>query len=207
MVRNTFAIGHFGLGYLFGKFASKLVGTRLNFALLFSVSVLPDFDFLLFGFFRHREPSHSLLFSLLVCLPFLCIYKKKALPYFVALLSHSLLGDIHLGGNQLFWPFSPDLISFSNLYFRGFFSVGIEVGLFVVCTVVMVITKDFQRLLFGETNRGYWLVPFGSVLGPLLIGTLYPYYSLPLLLVVPSLFYLAVFSYSIIGLAHEKDGS
>lgn len=181
------------------------MGTRLNLALLFTVSVLPDFDFLLFTFFKHREPSHSLLFSLLVCLPFLVVYKKKAFPYFVALLSHSLLGDIFSGGIQLFWPFSTDWISISNLYVRGVFSVGLELVLFVVCTVVMVVNKDFQRLLFSKTNRGYWLVPLGIVLGPLLIGTIYPYYNLPLLLVVPSLFYLAIFSYSIIGLGHKKD--
>ena len=83
--------------------------------------------------------------------------------------------------------------------------MGLELVLFVVCTVVMVVNKDFQKLLFSKTNRGFWLVPLGIVLGPLLIGTIYPYYNLPLLLVVPSLFYLAIFSYSIIGLGHKKD--
>lgn len=181
------------------------MGTSLNLALLFSISVLPDFDFLLFTFVKHREPSHYLLVFLLVCLPFFVVYKKKAFPYFVALLSHSLLGDMFSGGFQLFWPFSTDRIFISNLYDRGIFSVGLELVLFVVSTVVMVVNRDFQRLLFIKTNRGYSLFSFGIVLGPLLIGTINPYYNLPLLLVVPSLFYLAIFSYSIIGLGHKKD--
>ncbi len=181
------------------------MGTRLNLALLFTISVLPDFDFLLFAFIEHRGPSHSLLVLLLVCLPFFVVYKKKAFPYFVALLFHLLLGDMFSGGVQLFWPFSTDWIFVLNLYNRGIFSVGLELVLFFVSTVVMVVNGDFQRLLFIKTNRVYSLFSFGIVLGPLLIGTINPYYNLPLLLVVPSLFYLATFSYSIIRLGHKKD--
>jgi membrane-bound metal-dependent hydrolase YbcI (DUF457 family) len=181
------------------------VGTQLDLALLFTISVLPDFDFLLFTVVKHREPSHSLLFLLLVCLPFFVVYRKKVLPYFVALLSHSLLGDMFAGGTQLFWPFSTDTISISHLYQRGTIIVSLELGLFVASAVVMTVNGDFQRLLFIESNRGYSLLAFGMVLGPLLIGTIHPYQNLPLLLVVPSLFYLAIFSYSIIGLGHKKD--
>jgi len=200
-----FAIGHFGLGYLFGKATSKLMGTRLNLALLFTVSVLPDFDLLMFPFTKHRGPLHSLLFSLLVCLPFLVVYLKKAFPYFVALLSHSLIGDIFSGGSQLFWPFSTEWIFISNFYVRGVISVSMELVIFVVCTFVMVVNKDFQGLLFSETKRGHWLIPLGMVLGPLVTGTINPDYNLPLLLVVPSLFYIAIFSYLIIGLGQKKE--
>ncbi len=181
------------------------MGIRLNLALLFTISVLPDFDFLLFAVVKHREPSHSLLFSLLVCLPFFVVYRKKVFPYFVALLSHSLPGDMFSGGIQLFWPFSANRMFISNLYDKGIFIVGLELVLFVVSAVVMVVNRDFQRLLFTETNRGYSLFSFGIVLGSLLIGTINSYQNLPLLLVVPSLFYLAIFSCSVIGLGHRKD--
>ncbi len=178
----------------------------MNLPLLFTISVLPDFDLLLFTFIEHRGHSHSLLFPLLVCLPFFVVYKKKAIPYFVALLSHSLIGDIFSGGIQLFWPFSTEWLFISNLSVRGAVSVGLELVLFVVCTVIMVVNKDFQRILFSKTSRVYWLVPFGVVLGPLLLDTIGHHNNLPLLLVVPSLFYLALFSFSIIGLNHKKDG-
>ena len=128
-----FAIGHFGLGYLLGKVSATVVGTRLNLALLFTVSVLADFDLLLVNFVSHRGPTHSLFFSLLVFLPFFVLYKKKSIPYFVVFLSHSLIGDIYLSGVQLFWPFSADWFFISNLWNRGLISVGLELSLFFVC--------------------------------------------------------------------------
>ena len=161
-------------------------------------------DLILVHFIQHRGPSHSLLFSLVLCLPFLVIYKKKAIPYVVALFSHSLIGDVFSGGVQLFWPFSPAWIFFSNISVRGTISVGLELVIFVVCTAVMFVNKDFQKLLFTNTKRVYLLIPFGAVLGPLLI-TAVPGYSLPPLLLVPSLFYLALFSIAIVKSNHRNE--
>jgi len=50
-----FAIGHFALGYIFGKGTSKLAKVALNLPLLLATSVLPDVD-LLFRFLTHRGP-------------------------------------------------------------------------------------------------------------------------------------------------------
>jgi hypothetical protein len=183
---------------LLGKTTAKTTGTNLNLALLFTASILPDIDLLLFRFVEHRGPLHSLFFFLLVGLPFLVVYKKTAIPYFVALLSHSLIGDIFFGGVQLLWPVSTDWISISNLSVRNDVSLGIELILFVVCTSVMLINKDFQKVLQNKTSWIYWMLPFGAVLGPLLL-TLVHYNYLPLLLVPPSLFYVALFSYSMIN--------
>ena len=196
-------MGHFGLGYLLGKVFAKTMDIKLNLALLFTVSVLPDFDLVLFRFIEHRGPLHSLSFSLVVCLPFFVVYRKKAIPYFVALLSHSLIGDIFSGGVQLFWPFSTDQIFISDLLVRGNVNVGLELAIFVVSTVVMVVNKDFQRI-FSKTRWVYWLLPFGAVMGPLFL-TLGHYNYLPLLLVAPSLFYIALFSYSIISSNYKND--
>ena len=132
-----FAIGHFGLGYLLGKVSAKLVGTRLNFPLLFVVSILSDVDLLFVNFLIHRGPTHSLVFSLLVFLPFFMFYRKKTVPYFIAFLSHSLIGDIYSRGIQLFWPFSTDWFFITNLSNRGLVGVGLELSLFVVCNVVI----------------------------------------------------------------------
>lgn len=175
---------------------------RLNLALLFTVSTIPDIDLLLFRFMVHRGPTHSLIFSLLVFLPFFVLYKKKAIPYFVALLSHSLIGDIFSGGIQLFWPVSKDWIFISTLSGRDPISVSLELALFVACTIIIIVNKDFQRILFNKTRLIYWIIPFGAVLGPLLFATA-PYDNFPLLLVAPSLFYLAIFSYAMIAVKHK----
>jgi membrane-bound metal-dependent hydrolase YbcI (DUF457 family) len=190
------------LGYLLGTASAKVTGTRLNLALIFTVSILPDFDLLLSSFLVHRGPTHSLFFSLLVLFPFFIVYRKKTIPYFVALLSHLLIGDIYsnINGIQLFWPFSNDWVSVLTLSNRSVLSVGFELVLFIISTIVMVLNKDFKKMLSRNISRVYWLVPLGSVLGPLLIGGFDPQYYLPFLLVFPSIFYLAFFSFSIIGL-------
>ncbi len=200
---ETFAIGHFGLGYLLGKVAAKTVDIRLNLGLLFTISVIPDVD-VFFRFLGHRGPTHSLFFSLIVSLPFFVWYRKKTIPYFVAFLSHFLLGDIYFQGIQLFWPFSTDGVYVSNLSNRGGVSVVLELALFVITIVVMLLNKDFQKLLFDTKNRIYWLIPFVAVLGPLAIGTFNPEYSLPYLLVIPSLFYSVIFCTSLIGKKPKK---
>ena len=186
------------MGYLLGKITAKTIGTKINLPLLFTASVLPDVDLLLFSFVEHRGSLHSLSFCLIVSLPFFVIYKKRALPYFVALLSHSLIGDIFSGGIQLFWPVSTNWFFISDLSNRGAVSLGMELVLFVVCTAVMVINKDFQKILHSKTSWVNWLLPFGAVLGPLLL-TLGHYNYLPLLLVPSSLFYLVLFSNSLIS--------
>jgi membrane-bound metal-dependent hydrolase YbcI (DUF457 family) len=183
---------------LLGKITSKTIGTKINLALLFTASVLPDFDLLLFRFIEHRGPLHSLFFCLIVSLPFLIFYKKKAIPYFVALLSHSLIGDIFSGGIQLLWPISTERIFVSSLQVRSSASLGMELILFVVSIVVMIAVKDFQKLLQSKTSLVYWMLPFGAVLAPLLLTFGHQNY-LPLLLIPPSLFYLALFSNSMIN--------
>ena len=175
----------------------------MNMPFVFIVSVIPDFDLLLSPFLDHRGPTHSLLFALIVFLPFLVRYKKKTIPYFVAFLSHSIIGDIYFTGIQLFWPFSTDRINFfSTISIRGGISVVLELVFFVVSITVMILNKDFQKLFANKKNRIYWLIPFLVVLGPLLIGQINPDYYLPRLLIVPSLFYTAIFSYLIVARAH-----
>ena len=180
------------------------MGTRLNLALVFTVSVIPDIDLLLVHFLDHRGPTHSLFFSFILFLPFLVAYKKKTIPYFVAFLSHSLIGDILFTGIQLFWPFLTNWIYLSNLSIRSGISIVLELLIFVICTIIMLSNKDFQKLLLSNKSKIYWLIPFVAVLVPLFIGLINPAYYLPRLLVIPSLFYIVIFSYSTLGLKKQN---
>jgi hypothetical protein len=110
-----------------------------------------------------------------------------------------------MNGVQLFWPFSSDWFAIAEISNRSLFSVGLESTLFAVSTVIMFVNKDFPRLLFGKISRIYWVPPLGFILGPLLLGGISPTYELPFLLVFPSIFYLAIFSLSIIRLNWNKD--
>src|SRR4030042_300438 len=99
-----YAIGHFALGYLTGKAIAKPLHIQLNMTLLLTASVIPDVDLLL-RFLDHRGPTHSLITIAILITPFLIYYGKAAIPYAVALASHSMIGDI-IGGTQLLWPLS-----------------------------------------------------------------------------------------------------
>src|SRR4030067_1789293 len=93
------------LGYLLGKASAKPLNLNPNVPVLMVLSIIPDID-LLFGLEGfHRGPTHSVITALLIFVPFFVFYRQKAIPYFLALVSHSLIGDLLIGGNlQLFWP-------------------------------------------------------------------------------------------------------
>ena len=129
-----FAIGHFALGYLTGKGSSKLLKTKFNLPLLLVASVIPDIDLFLrfqFPYLMHRGPTHSILTFTVLMIPFFIIYRKKAVPYYAALLSHSLIGDFFTGGIMLFWPLSRDFFSYGNLDVSSLPSVIAEIVLFL----------------------------------------------------------------------------
>src|SRR5665647_642056 len=131
-----FAIGHFALGYIFGKGTSKLVKVRLNLPLLLATSVLPDVD-LLFRFLTHRGPTHSIITISLLMIPFFIIYRKQALPYFAAMLTHILIGDFCTGGVMLFWPLSHEIIGVLNFEVTSLTNQIVELVLFLSVVPVM----------------------------------------------------------------------
>lgn len=182
--------------------ATKITHTKLNYPLLFTISIIPDFDFLFLSFVRHRGPTHSLIFTIIVCFPFILIYKKKVTPYFLALISHSIIGDIYgYNGTQLFWPINTDWIYISNI--NNTSSALIELILFIIIMIIMLYNKDLEKILFTKNQRISWLIPLGAVLGPILINTSNYNIFFPNVLLVPSLIYLFIFSYAIIGIKNS----
>jgi membrane-bound metal-dependent hydrolase YbcI (DUF457 family) len=199
----TFAIGHFALGYLFGKGSSKLAKVKINVPLLLAASVLPDVDLLL-RFLMHRGPTHSFIAITVLMIPFFVAYRKQAFPYYAALLSHIFIGDFFTGGIELLWPLSHNWVGALNLATAGVPSVAIELGLFALTLPIIYKLGDLQTLL--RFNRQSWalIVPSGAILGPLLSLGRGQENALPILLVIPSLFYLVLFSYSLIVWLKDK---
>jgi membrane-bound metal-dependent hydrolase YbcI (DUF457 family) len=191
-----FAIGHFAIGYLTGKASAKTLNVQLNMPLLLTASVIPDVDLLL-RFIHHRGPTHSLITIIALTLPFLIYYRKTALPYAVALASHSLIGDFFTGGTQLFWPLSTEMIGALNIDVNSLTNSLLELTLFIVSIAVMFKAGDLRKIASDKYKLAL-LLPFGAVLGPMLAVGRGQEYALPLLLVIPSLFYLALFAYSML---------
>jgi len=189
-----FAIGHFAIGYLTGKASARKLKVQLNMPLLLTASVIPDIDLLL-GFLLHRGPTHSLITIIALTVPFLILYRKNAVPYSIALVSHSLIGDFFTGGIQLFWPLSTEWYGAINIDVHSLTNSFLELALFFVSTVVMFKTGDLRKIAQDKYKIAL-LLPFGAVLGPMFAAGRGSEYALSLLLVIPSLFYLAIFAYS-----------
>jgi len=203
----VFAIGHFALGYLIGRGAAKFAQVKVNLPLLLLASVLPDIDLLL-RFLMHRGPTHSLITLTILMIPFLAIYRKQAIPYFAALLSHVFIGDFFTGGIELFWPLSQGWFGTLTLEVNSISNSILELALFLLTIPIMFKLGDLKTLLKPHNRNWALIIPLGAVLGPLLSAGRGQEYFLPILLVGPSLFYVGLFAYSmIIGLKvrHKQD--
>jgi membrane-bound metal-dependent hydrolase YbcI (DUF457 family) len=205
-----FAIGHFALGYLTGNGSSRLTKTKVNLPLLLVASVLPDIDLLLQdvdrGLFMHRGPTHSIITITLFMIPLLVFYRKQALPYFIAVLSHPLIGDLPTGGVELLWPASQHWFGGSILPMAGLAEVAAELVLFAVATSLMFWHGDLKRLLQPNTHNTYLIVAAATVLVPMLVLSRGLESSLPLLLLPSSVFWLILFIYSIVNNLRIKGG-
>ncbi|MDG6222363.1 MAG: metal-dependent hydrolase [Candidatus Bathyarchaeota archaeon] len=187
-----FAVGHFALGYLTGKLSSKFLNVHVSLPLLFLVSVFPDVD-ILFPFLEHRGPLHSVLFWCLIFVPLFWLYRKRAAPYFVALLQHSLIGDYLTGGSQLLWPFSLESYGL-DIGIRSTFNLGLEWVLFIASVVVMFKAKDLKMLLKPDSTNFVLLIPLMTVLLPIIVS--FPLY-ISMVLLVPHLFFICLFGISL----------
>ncbi len=194
------------LGYLLGKGSSKPLHLKPNIPVLLVLSILPDIDIVydfLTGAEIHRGPTHSLIIAALVFIPIFIIYRKKAIPYFLALISHPLIGDIS-GQIQLFWPLSTAEFGLDALSIFTPINVLLELSLFVAATVVMYAAKDWKVFFSAEKTNFVLIIPVATVLLPTTIG--YPFSQSLLLsdlfiiriLGVVHLFYLVLFSVAIL---------
>lgn len=100
-----YAAGHLALGYVVGWASAKLLKRSIYLPLLFLIATLPDLDYL-FPEIGRRTITHSLIVQSAIALPFLFKYRRRALPYLMAIWSHSLIDLTNVAGVQLFWPLS-----------------------------------------------------------------------------------------------------
>lgn len=194
-----FAVGHMALAYLLGKGSAGRLKLSLNIPAVLVLSVIPDIDVLLGVEEFHRGPTHSAVAAVLVFIPFFIVYRRQAFPYFLALLSHSLIGDLVVGGNlQLFWPVTSSAIflppPLPKIAITSPVNITLELTLFAVATIVMFKAKDLRLFIRGEKTNLLLLIPIATVLLPTFVA--YPL-TVPILLVAPHLFYLTLFSVSV----------
>ncbi len=206
------------IAYLLGKGSSKGLRVKLNIPILLVLSILPDIDIIydfLTGSAIHRGPTHSIVVAALAFIPIFVIFRKKAIPYFLALISHPLIGDFLVGGRlQLFWPLSTNQYGLHELggpYIDIFspINIALELSLFVLATIVLYKTGDWKVFFSSNKTNLILIIPVATVLLPSTIG--YPFSNSLLLsepiLALAHLFYLVLFSIAIIKVlipSHKK---
>ena len=167
----------------------------MNLPLLLAASVLPDIDLLL-RFIMHRGLTHSILTITVLMIPFFVVYRRQAIPYYAALLTHILIGDFFTGGIQLFWPLSHNWFGALNFEVTSMPIALTELTLFLITIPLMYKFGDLQTLLKPHNKNWALIIPLGALLGPLLSLGRGQENALPLILVVPSLFYIGLCVYS-----------
>jgi membrane-bound metal-dependent hydrolase YbcI (DUF457 family) len=147
------------LAYLLAKASGKLFKVKFNIPAILALSVIPDIDIIL-GFLIesdiHRGPTHSIVIAVLIFIPFLILYRQKAVPYFAALLSHSLIADFLTGGQlQLLWPLTERQFGITELGFPYItiynpINITLEFTLFAIALIIMFKTRDLFNFFSKE---------------------------------------------------------
>jgi hypothetical protein len=196
------------LAYLIGKASATQLRTNLIIPAILVLSIIPDIDILFGGGEFHRGPTHSAVVALLVFIPLFILYRWKAVPYFLALLSHSLIGDLFIGGNlELFWPITTNPISlpapFPVIAINSIVNVSFELILFTAATIIMFRTKDLHLFLRGKKSNLLLAIPIATLMLPTFLA--YPL-TVRILLVPPHLFYLGLFTIAFFSVFLHSNG-
>jgi hypothetical protein len=107
-----------------------------------------------------------------------------------------MIGDFLIGGQvQLLWPLSQNKCGNYWLFTRitDPANIAIELTLFTAAAIAMFKTRDLFLFFKSAQSNLILAIPILTVLLPTFVG--YPL-GVPLLLVIPHLFYLALFSIS-----------
>jgi hypothetical protein len=113
----------------------------------------------------------------LVFIPIFIYFGKRAVPYFLSLISHSLLADFFIGGDlQLLWPLSSNVFGFHELggYYVGILSsinIVTEMLLFIAATMILYKSGDWKVFFNADKTNLVLIIPIVTVLLPSTIGT------------------------------------
>lgn len=182
---------------MLGKTSARTLKTRLNVPLVLVLSVLPDVDIALerlqVPFVEHRHITHSVIVTLIAFVPFFLVYRKAAVPYFLALIQHALIGDYLTGQVWLLWPFGQ---SFSlGIGITSPLNIGLEWSVFVLSLLIMLKTEDMRDFFRPRKWNLALAIPTFTVLLPTFLSV--PL-EVPVWLIPPHVILTILFSASVL---------
>lgn len=193
---ESFAVGHFALGYILSKSTAHAIKSKakLNIPIVLMLSVIPDIDILI-PYVQHRGPFHSVVIATIAFIPLFAFYRRNALSYFVALIQHSLVGDYIAGGQvQVFWPLTQQHYGL-GVNIASATNIALEWLTFFFAATIMLKSKDFHTLLEPRNSNLILAIPTFTVLLPTVLA--FPL-EVPITLIPPHVVCLALFSTSLI---------
>ena len=191
---ESFAVGHFAFGYVLGKASANVAKTEINIPLVLTLSVIPDADIML-PVLQHRGPTHSILIAFMVFIPIFTIYRKKAIPYFLALIQHPLIGDYIAGGRiQRLWPLTSQYYGI-EISITSQTNITLEWIIFLASTIILLKAKNTVTLFQPHNSNLILIIPMLTVLLPTFLS--FPL-VVPTWLIPPHLIYMIIFLTSII---------
>ncbi|MEM3700071.1 MAG: metal-dependent hydrolase [Candidatus Bathyarchaeia archaeon] len=193
---KSFAVGHFALGYMFSKSTANAIKVKaeLNIPIVLMLSVIPDIDILI-PYVQHRGPSHSIVVATIIFIPLFALYHRKAVPYFVALIQHSLVGDYIAGGYvQIFLPLTQKRYGL-NVDIKSPINITLEWLTFLVAATIIFRSKDIRTFFEPHNSNLILAIPTFTVLLPTFLA--FPL-EVPIALIPPHIIFLFLFSTSLI---------
>lgn len=190
-----YAIGHLALGYMFARLVNK--EKTLNIPLVWFLSMLPDIDFLI-PQLKHRGQTHSLILHIIIFIPLFLMKGRKMIPYFLALTSHSVIGDYFTSyGVALFWPIDRRYFSFISTINTGTILESIiELILFSIMVITIILYKDNENSLYILKN----IVPISFFIIVIQLISINYIYSIPHIILIPNILiiFIVTTSYSVL---------
>ncbi|MFN4336072.1 MAG: metal-dependent hydrolase [Candidatus Nitrosocaldus sp.] len=104
-----FLVGHAAWAYVISRSLASLLRVRINPYLVMLLGMVPDADILLQEYIKHRSVTHSIVFWGIIFIPFLIIYRKRSIPYLVAVIQHIMLGDVIVASTNVLWPWRYEI--------------------------------------------------------------------------------------------------
>lgn len=133
--------------------------------------------------------------AFIIFIPIFIIYHKKATPYLIVLIQHSLIGDYIAGSQtQLLWPITTQTYG-TGMCIRSQTNITIEWIIFLISIIIMLKTKDTTTLFQPHNSNLILSIPTFTALLPTFLS--FPL-DVPTWLIPPHLAYISIFSASII---------
>jgi len=141
---------------------------KLSVPAVLMLGVLPDFDLFLHGLgVVHHSFTHSLFFWFLMFAPVLAVFRRRSIPYLVAVVQHFAFGDLMVGDAMILWPFSTSYFGF-NIAMPSFPDVALETAGLLLAAGIVYLNGDLRRLLSANTRNISMYLPLTALLASML---------------------------------------